>query len=125
MGPVEIEKMKAEKATYARNPKLPYFEEAKDKMDSYLARFEKYAIVNKWDQSLWSTYLSALLKGRALEIYDSMAVSDAADYAKLKDALLKNFDMTERGFTYVIQKVMQYVVYLCVFLSDRGNVFNF
>ena len=27
-----------------------------------------------------------------------MAVSDAADYAKLKDALLKNFDMTERGF---------------------------
>ena len=43
--------MKAEKATYARNPKLPYFEEVKDKMDSYLARFEKYAIVNKWDQS--------------------------------------------------------------------------
>ena len=27
-----------------------------------------------------------------------MAVSDAADYVKLKDALLKNFDMTERGF---------------------------
>ena len=95
---VEIEKMKAEKATYARNPKLPYFEEAKDKMDSYLARFEKYTIVNKWDPSLWSTYLSALLKCRALEVYDRMAVSDAADYAKLKDALLKNFDMTERGF---------------------------
>ena len=88
---VEIEKMKAEKAAYARNPKLPYFEEAKDKMDSYLARFEKYAIVNKWDQSLWSTYLSALLKGRALEIYVRMAVSDAADYPKLKDALLENF----------------------------------
>ena len=67
-------------------------------MDSYLARFEKNAIVNKWDQSLWSAYLSALLKGRALEIYDRMAVIDAADYAKLKDALLKNFDMTERGF---------------------------
>ena len=95
---VEIEKMKAEKAIYARNPKLPYFEEAKDKIDSYLTRFEKYAIVNKWDPSLWSTYLSALLKGRALKVYDRMAVSDAADYAKLTDALLKNFDMTERGF---------------------------
>ena len=95
---VEIEKMKAEKATYARNPKLPYFEEANDKIDSYLTRFEKYAIVNTWDPSLWSTYLSALLKGRALEVYDRMAVSDAADYAKLKDALLKNFGMTERGF---------------------------
>ena len=31
--------MKAEKAAYASNPKLTYFEEAKDKMDSYLARF--------------------------------------------------------------------------------------
>ena len=95
---LRLKKMKAEKAAYARNPKLHYFEEVKDKMDSYLARFEKYAIVNKWDQSLWSTYLSTLLKGRALEIYDRMAVSDAAAYAKLKDALLKNFDMTERGF---------------------------
>ena len=95
---VEIEKIKAEKATYARNPKLPYFEEAKDKIDSYLTKFEKYAIVNKWDPSLWSTYLSALLKGRALEVNNRMAVSDAADYAKLKNALLKNFDMTERGF---------------------------
>ena len=62
-----------------------------------MTRFEKYAIVNKWDPSLWSTYLSALLS-RALEVYDRMAVSDPADYAKLKDALLKNFDMTERGF---------------------------
>ena len=42
--------MKAEKAAYARNPKLPYFEEGKDKMESYYARFEKYAIANKWDQ---------------------------------------------------------------------------
>ena len=36
-----------EKATYARNPKLPYFEESKDKMYSYLSRFEKYAVANK------------------------------------------------------------------------------
>ena len=42
-------------------------------------------------------YLSALLKGRALDVYDRLSVDDAADYEKLKEALLKKFDMTERG----------------------------
>ena len=47
---------------------------------------------------MWAAYLSALLKGRALDVYDRLSTEDAADYDKLKDALLKNFDMTERGF---------------------------
>ena len=97
-GQLELGKLGVEKAAHARNPKLPYFEETKDKMDSYLSRFEKYAVANKWDRSIWAAYLSALLKGRALEVYDRLSVADANDYEKLKDALLKNFDMTERGF---------------------------
>ena len=97
-GQLELGKLGVEKAAHARNPKLPYFEESKDKMDSYLSRFEKYAVTNKWDRSIWAAYLSALLKGRALEVYDRLSVADANDYEKLKDALLKNFDMTERGF---------------------------
>ena len=94
----ELEKQKSEKLAHARDPKLPYFEESKDKMDSYLSRFEKYATANKWDKNVWAAYLSALLKGRALDVYDRLSTKDAADYDKLKDALLKNFDMTERGF---------------------------
>ena len=95
---VELEKQTAEKAAHARDPKLPYFDESKDKMDSYLSRFEKYATANEWKKSVWAAYLSALLKGRALDVYDRLSVDDAADYEKLKEALLKNFDMTERGF---------------------------
>ena len=94
----ELEKQKSEKLAHARDPNLPYFEESKDKMDSYLSRFEKYATANKWDKNVWAAYLSALLKGRALDVYDRLSTEDAADYDKLKDALLKNFDMTERGF---------------------------
>ena len=37
----ELEKQKSEKLAHARDLKLPYFEESKDKMDSYLSRFEK------------------------------------------------------------------------------------
>ena len=32
----ELEKQKSEKLAHARDPKLPYFEESNDKMDSYV-----------------------------------------------------------------------------------------
>ena len=60
--------------------------------------FEKYTTANKWDSSLWAAYLSALLKGRAFDVYDRLSDEDAASFDKLKEALLKNIDMTERGF---------------------------
>ena len=42
----ELEKQKSEKLAHVRDPKLPYYEEGKDKMDSYLSTFEKYATAN-------------------------------------------------------------------------------
>ena len=77
---VELEKQKAEKAAHARDPKLPYFDESNDKTDSYLSRFEKYATANECKKSVWVAYLSALLKGRAQDVYDRLSVDDAADY---------------------------------------------
>ena len=72
---VELKKIEAEttshpwgpkeKSSNPRSPKLPYFDEHTDKMDSYLTRFESYVMSNKWDPSMWASYLSALLKGRA------------------------------------------------------------
>ena len=31
---------------------------------------------------MWAAYLSALLKGRALDVYDRLSTEDAADYDK-------------------------------------------
>ena len=53
---VELEKEKAEKAAHTRDPKLPYFDESKDKMDSNLSRFEKYATAKEWKKSVWVAY---------------------------------------------------------------------
>ena len=36
--------------------------------------------------------MSALLKGRALDVYNRLSTEDAVDYDKFKDALLKNFE---------------------------------
>ena len=66
-------------------------------MDSYLTRFESYALSNKWDPSMWASYLSALLKGRALEVFVRLSRDDQSDYGQIKEALLTNFDLTERS----------------------------
>jgi hypothetical protein len=50
-------------------PKIPPFDETKDDIDSFLRRFERYALSMKWDKSMWATHLSALLKGRALDVF--------------------------------------------------------
>ena len=87
-----------EKSSNPRSPKLPYFDEHTDKMDSYLTRFESYALSNKWDPSMWASYLSALLKGCALEVFVRLSRDDQSDYGQIKEALLTNFDLTERSF---------------------------
>ena len=105
---VELKKIEAEttahpwgpkeKSSNPRSPKLPYFDEHTDKMDSYLTRFESYALSNKWDPSMWASYLSALLKGHALEVFVRLSRDDQSDYGQIKEALLTNFDLTKRSF---------------------------
>ena len=87
-----------EKSSNPRSPKLPHFDEHTDKMDSYLTRYESYAISNKWDPSMWALYLSALLKGRALEVFVRLSKDDQLGYGQIKEALLTNFDLTECSF---------------------------
>ena len=81
----------------ARTPKLPIFTE-KDDLDSYLERFERFAKSQGWDESDWAINLSALLTGKALEVYTRMPAENANNFNELKDALLKRFQLTEEGF---------------------------
>src|SRR6218665_3901552 len=67
-------------------------------MDAYLRRFEKYATIRKWEKQEWAVYLSALLKRRALDVYERMPPEQYDNYEALKNALLKRYEMTEEGF---------------------------
>ena len=82
----------------AKGPKLPYYDDSKDDIDSYIRRFERYAEACKWNRSRYVTYLGNLLQGKALEIYVRMLLEDTSDHDKLKNALLRRFEMTEEGF---------------------------
>ena len=42
----------------------------------------------------WTTALSALLTGKALDVYSTMSDEAAVDYTQLKRALLKLYDLT-------------------------------
>ena len=75
----ELERLEAQKALTqpretikAKAPKIPAFNEGKDEMDSYLLRFKRYETAQKWEPDTWATGLSALLQGKALDVYALM-----------------------------------------------------
>ena len=82
----------------AKSPKLPSFIDEKDELDSYLLRFERYPENASWEKDTWAIKLSALLTGRAMDVYTRMSDADASDYDKLKKALLTRYNYTEDGY---------------------------
>lgn len=74
------------------------FDERKDDLDAYIRRFESLAESQKWPEGQWSTVLATCLSGEALSVYGRLPPGDAADYAKVKQALLKRFRFTADGF---------------------------
>ena len=84
--------------TYMYMPKIPAFDESKDSIDSYIERFERFAVSSKWDKTIWRVSLSSLLTGRALRIYSGLPQESCDDYDILKEALLKGFECNAEGF---------------------------
>ena len=82
----------------AKAPKLPSFVDGKDDLDAYLQRFERFATTAKWEKTGWASKLSALLSGRALEVYSRLSEEAAQDYDRVRLALMKRYDLTEDGY---------------------------
>ena len=78
-----------------KSPKLPSFI---DELDSYLLHFERYTENASWEKDTWAIKLSALLTGRAMDVYTRMSDADTSDYDKLKKALLTRYNYTEDGY---------------------------
>ena len=89
---------KKESNLASSKPKLPYFDEKADDIESYLFRFEVHAKALGWEITEWPVALAALLKGKALTFYRELPVQKASDYNELRDHLFKRFHCTEEGF---------------------------
>ena len=79
-------------------PRLPAFVDGKDDLDAYIERFERFAKIQKWKEENWAVALSALLTGKALEVYARLSTDEANNYKQVKTALLKRYNLTEDGF---------------------------
>ena len=86
-------------------PPLPSFVDGKDNLDGYLLRFEKYAVMAKWNRKTWATQLSLLLTVKAVEVYNRLSAEEAMDYERLKVALLERYDSTEADTVRSIEKL--------------------
>ena len=105
---VEVERLRANDVNFMdrsdvttariKLPTLTEFVEGKDDMDSFLFRFEKFATTQGWKHENWAMCLSALLSGKALDVYSRLGKNEVDDYEKLKVALLKRYDLSEEGF---------------------------
>ncbi len=82
----------------AKAPKLPAFDETKDNIDVYLIRFERHAKARGWPRHEWAVDLSALLSGKALDVYYALNEEQADDYNELKKAILMRYELHEEGF---------------------------
>ncbi|XP_060594061.1 uncharacterized protein LOC132748456 [Ruditapes philippinarum] len=78
--------------------KMTPFDEKIDSMDAYLNVYETYASAQNWEHEMWSLNLPFLLKGTAREVFDRLPLEDRTDYDKLKDALLRQFELTDDGY---------------------------
>ena len=70
----------------AKSPKLPAFMDEKYELISYLLVLNVMPRMPKWEKVTWAIKLSALLSGRAMDVYTRMSNEDANDYDKLKQA---------------------------------------
>ena len=86
-------------------PKMPTFDEEKDKMDAYIKRFERHARLNELPEHQWAGHLSALLTGKALETYSRLSEEQAEQYDDLKTALLERYGLTSEGYRLKLRHI--------------------
>ena len=70
----------------------------RDDIESYLTTFERIATSYKWPDEVWSLKLAPQLTGKAQAAYANMDTTSARDYALVKKAILKRYDINEETY---------------------------
>ena len=94
--------------TPAPRPKLPKPTLQKlgadDEIEHFLSTFERIAKQQSWPKETWATQLAGLLTRKAMAAYAAVGTDDAADYEKVKTAILHQYEVNEE--TYNIQTMI-------------------
>ena len=68
-------------------------------IENYLTMFERTANTFEWPKEKWVVKLVPCLTGKAQAAYVSMSTMESNNYEKVKDAILKRYDITEETYS--------------------------
>lgn len=77
---------------------MPFFDESKDDITVWLAKFERIAKLYKWAEETWATRISTRLTGNAADVYNRLDEDDIQNYQILKAALLFRYQLTAETY---------------------------
>ena len=74
---------------------VPPFQE---KVDKYFLHFEKVAENLKWSKEHWTLLQQSVVIAKALEIYIQLSVEQISDYDKVKELILKAYELIPEAY---------------------------
>ncbi|KAK0145475.1 hypothetical protein N1851_015612 [Merluccius polli] len=94
---------------------VPPFREAE--VDKFFAHFERVATTLKWPKDIWTMTLQCVFIGKAQEVYSALSLEDAADYDKVKQAVLRIYSLVPEAYrqkfrNYQKPEALTYVEYV-------------
>ncbi|XP_064100281.1 uncharacterized protein LOC135211112 [Macrobrachium nipponense] len=75
---------------------VPKFDES-DVVEFFIA-FEKVAANFKWSEDRWAFVAQTAFSGKALKAWASLSLEDSQDYAKVKEAILRIYEMVPEAY---------------------------
>ena len=69
-----------------------------DDIKNYLTTFERTTNTFEWPKEKWVVKLVPYLTGKAQAAYAAMSIMENNDYEKVKEAILKRYDITEETY---------------------------
>lgn len=75
---------------------VPPFNEKE--VDKFFAHFERVATVLKWPREVWTMTLQSIFVGKAQQAYSTLSLEDAADYEKVKQAVLRIYSLVPEAY---------------------------
>ena len=75
---------------------VPPFNE--DDVDNFFLHFEKVATSLDWPERHWALLVQSVLRGKAQEAYSALSVEECSDYASVKVAILKAYELVPEAY---------------------------
>ena len=69
-----------------------------DDIENYLTACKRTANTFEWPKEKWAVKLVPYLTGKAQAAYAAMSIMESNDYEKVKEAILKRYDITEETY---------------------------